>query len=51
VPPGGEPLIFLADHPATGYPVVAVVVDDDIDRAAQPVPGQQIRIVLVGPPA
>jgi allophanate hydrolase subunit 2 len=45
-------LIFLADHPVTGgYRVVAVVVDDDIDRAAQAVPGQQIRIVLVGPSA
>jgi len=52
VPPGGEPVIFLADHPVTGgYPVVAVLVDDAIDRAAQAVPGQQIRIVVVGPPA
>ena len=49
VPAGGEPVVFLADHPVTGgYPVVAVVIDDDIDRAAQAVPGQQIRIVLVG---
>jgi allophanate hydrolase subunit 2 len=47
VPPGGEPVVFLADHPVTGgYPVVAVVVDEDIDKAAQAVPGQQIRIVL-----
>jgi biotin-dependent carboxylase-like uncharacterized protein len=52
VPAGGEPVVFLADHPVTGgYPVVAVVVDQDIDRAAQAVPGQQIRIVLLGPPA
>ena len=52
VPAGGEPVVFLADHPVTGgYPVVAVVIDDDIDRAAQAVPGQQIRIVLVGPSA
>jgi biotin-dependent carboxylase-like uncharacterized protein len=49
VPPGGEPVIFLADHPVTGgYPVVAVLLDDDIDRAAQAVPGQRIRIVLAG---
>lgn len=48
VPPGGQPVIFLADHPVTGgYPVVAVLLDDDIDRAAQAVPGQQVRIVLV----
>jgi biotin-dependent carboxylase-like uncharacterized protein len=52
VPPGGEPVIFLADHPVTGgYPVVAVLLDDDIDRAAQAVPGQHIQIVLVGPTA
>jgi len=48
VPSGGQPVIFLADHPVTGgYPVVAVLLDDDIDRAAQAVPGQQVRIVLV----
>ncbi|HET8915547.1 MAG TPA: allophanate hydrolase, partial [Propionibacteriaceae bacterium] len=44
---GGEPVIFLADHPVTGgYPVVAVLLDKAIDQAAQAVPGQQIRIVL-----
>ena len=52
VPPSGEPVIFLADHPVTGgYPVVAVLLDDDIDRVAQAVPGQQIRIVLLEPTA
>jgi allophanate hydrolase subunit 2 len=45
VPPGGEPVLFLADHPVTGgYPAVAVVRDADIDLAAQAVPGQHIRI-------
>ncbi len=45
VPPGGAPVVFLADHPVTGgYPVVAVVVDDaDVDRAAQVRPGQAVR--------
>ncbi len=44
VPPSGEPVIFLADHPVTGgYPVVAVVVDADVDRAAQVRPGQKLR--------
>src|SRR3954468_3585146 len=44
VPPGGEPVLFLADHPVTGgYPVVAVVVDADVDRAAQVRPGQRLR--------
>jgi biotin-dependent carboxylase-like uncharacterized protein len=51
VPPAGEPVIFLADHPVTGgYPVVAVLLDPDVDRAAQTVPGQQIRIALVQEP-
>jgi allophanate hydrolase subunit 2 len=47
VPPSGAPVIFMADHPVTGgYPVVAVLVSDDSDRAAQSVPGQHIRIAL-----
>lgn len=46
VPPSGQPVLFLADHPLTGgYPVIAVVVDDDIDRAGQLRPGQQLRFV------
>jgi biotin-dependent carboxylase-like uncharacterized protein len=50
VPPGGEPVVFLADHPVTGgYPVVAVVVDADVDRAAQARPGQSVRFRLVPP--
>jgi allophanate hydrolase subunit 2 len=48
VPPGGEPVLFLADHPVTGgYPVVAVVLDADVDRAAQVRPGQQVRFTFV----
>ena len=50
VPPGGEPVLFLADHPVTGgYPVAAVVRDADVDRLAQAVPGQSVRIALTGP--
>ena len=46
VPPSGEPVLFLADHPVTGgYPVAAVVVDEDVDRAAQLRPGQQVRFL------
>lgn len=49
VPPTGQPTLFLADHPVTGgYPVVAVVVIDDIGRAAQAQPGQHLRFVLAG---
>ncbi|MGB0099295.1 MAG: biotin-dependent carboxyltransferase family protein [Nocardioides sp.] len=44
VPPSGEPVVFLADHPVTGgYPVAAVVVDADVDLAAQVRPGQAVR--------
>ena len=51
VPPGGEPVVFLADHPVTGgYPVVAVVVDADVDRAAQVRPGQSVRFRTRGGP-
>ncbi len=50
VPPGGHPVLFLADHPVTGgYPVAAVVRDEDIDLAAQAVPGQTLRISLETP--
>lgn len=48
VPPGGEPVVFLTDHPVTGgYPVVAVVLDDDVDLLAQARPGQGISIKVV----
>lgn len=52
VPPSGEPVLFLADHPVTGgYPVVGVVLDADVDRAAQVRPGQPVRFSWVGGPA
>jgi biotin-dependent carboxylase-like uncharacterized protein len=44
VPPGGRPIVFLADHPPTGgYPVVAVVHPDDLWQCAQARPGDRIR--------
>jgi allophanate hydrolase subunit 2 len=47
VPPNGEPVLFLSDHPVTGgYPVVAVIRDADVDLAGQAVPGQTLRIIL-----
>ncbi|HEU0102421.1 MAG TPA: biotin-dependent carboxyltransferase family protein [Mycobacteriales bacterium] len=43
VPPSGQPVLFLADHPVTGgYPVLAYVDDDDVDRCAQLRPGQRL---------
>ncbi|MFV2198589.1 biotin-dependent carboxyltransferase family protein [Nocardiopsis sp. LOL_012] len=44
VPPGGEPVLFLADHPVTGgYPVIAVVCSADLPDAAQAAPGTRVR--------
>ena len=44
VPPNGQPVLFLNDHPVTGgYPVIGVVRSADVDRAAQLQPGQQVR--------
>jgi biotin-dependent carboxylase-like uncharacterized protein len=44
VPPSGQPLVFLADHPTTGgYPVVGVVEPDDLWQCAQLRPGDEVR--------
>jgi biotin-dependent carboxylase-like uncharacterized protein len=45
VPPNGLPVILGPDHPVTGgYPVVGVVIDQDIDKVAQVRPGQYVRL-------
>ena len=50
VPPDGQPVLFLPDHPVTGgYPVIATVIDADLDRAAQLPPGARVRFRLSGP--
>lgn len=47
VPPSGEPIIFLSDYPVTGgYPVIAVLADESVDRIAQARPGATVRIRL-----
>jgi biotin-dependent carboxylase-like uncharacterized protein len=47
VPPGGKPILLLADHPVTGgYPVIATVVSADIGLAAQLRPGSKVRFAL-----
>jgi biotin-dependent carboxylase-like uncharacterized protein len=45
VPPNGLPVILGPDHPVTGgYPVVGVVIDEDVDKIAQVRPGQTVRL-------
>lgn len=49
VPPNGQPVVFLHDHPTTGgYPVVAVVVEDDLPVCAQARPGDRLTLRVVG---
>jgi KipI family sensor histidine kinase inhibitor len=44
VPPDGQPILLLADHPTVGgYPVVAVVTTADAGLAAQLRPGDKVR--------
>ncbi|MEJ6550832.1 5-oxoprolinase/urea amidolyase family protein [Corynebacterium sp. USCH3] len=44
VPPDGQPVLFLRDHAVTGgYPVIATVIADDLDAAAQLAPGATVR--------
>ncbi|MEE2031417.1 5-oxoprolinase subunit C family protein [Rhodococcus chondri] len=46
VPPEGNPVLFLADHPVTGGdPVIAVVTAADRPVAAQLRPGHRVRFV------
>jgi biotin-dependent carboxylase-like uncharacterized protein len=50
VPPGGKPILLLADHPVTGgYPVIATVMSADIGAAGQLRPGSQVRFALADP--
>jgi biotin-dependent carboxylase-like uncharacterized protein len=50
VPPSGLPVLFLADHPVTGgYPVIGVVVTDDLPVIAQARPGQTISFRVRNP--
>ncbi|MEY5099856.1 MAG: hypothetical protein RJA36_2575 [Pseudomonadota bacterium] len=44
VPPNGQPVLFLADHPLTGgYPVVGAVAPHHLDRAGQIPVGAWVR--------
>ncbi|GAB78887.1 biotin-dependent carboxylase uncharacterized domain-containing protein [Austwickia chelonae] len=47
IPPSGQPVLFLADHPTTGgYPVVAVLDPASTDLVAQLRPGDQVQIAV-----
>lgn len=47
VPPDGQPIVFLADHPPTGgYPVIGVVPAADVPLVAQLRPGDRLRFRL-----
>lgn len=51
VPPSGQPVLFLADHPLTGgYPVIAVVLSEQLDRLAQVPVGTRLRFRSVPNP-
>jgi allophanate hydrolase subunit 2 len=46
VPPSGQPVVLLRDHPTTGgYPVVAVVDEVDVWRCAQLRPGEAVGFI------
>jgi biotin-dependent carboxylase-like uncharacterized protein len=45
VPPDGRPILLGPDAPVTGgYPVIAVVIDADLDLAGQLRPGDRVRL-------
>ncbi|HUD32892.1 MAG TPA: allophanate hydrolase, partial [Variovorax sp.] len=50
VPPSGQPVLFLADHPLTGgYPVIACVATHHLDRAGQIPIGAGVRFNPIRP--
>jgi biotin-dependent carboxylase-like uncharacterized protein len=51
VPPSGQPVVFLNDHPTTGgYPVIAVVHPEDLPNCAQARPGDTLHFDLLHNP-
>lgn len=48
VPPSGQPVLFLADHPLTGgYPIIGAVASHHLDVLGQLPPGARIRFHLI----
>lgn len=51
VPPDGQPVLFLADHPLTGgYPVVGAVVAGHVPLAGQLPAGARVRFTIQNHP-
>ncbi len=47
VPPSGQPIVLMPDGPtAGGYPVLAVVLEEDLPHLAQKRTGEPVRFVL-----
>lgn len=50
VPPSGEPILLLQDQAVTGgYPIIGVLLEEDLRHAAQLAPGTFIRLIPVDP--
>jgi KipI family sensor histidine kinase inhibitor len=50
IPPNGQPVLFLADHPLTGgYPVIGAVVSDQVPLAGQLPVGARVRFRVRSP--
>ncbi|WP_193597696.1 urea amidolyase family protein [Microbacterium sp. YJN-G] len=50
VPPDGQPVLFLPDHPLTGgYPIIGALTDSSLDLAGQLPPGARIRFRITDP--
>ena len=50
VPPDGQPVLFLPDHPLTGgYPIIGALTDRSLDLVGQLPPGVRIRFRITDP--
>lgn len=50
VPPSGQPVLFLSDHPLTGgYPVIGSIAPHQLDLAGQIPIGARIRLAPIAP--
>jgi allophanate hydrolase subunit 2 len=48
VPPGGQPIVLMADRQTTGgYPRIAEIVSADVPLFAQAAPGRSVRFERV----